>query len=173
MTFCCICYDFTDIILCIESAIRLRILCTCKRISETLPFMICFSDPPCHMVCKIRVCINLKSPSRSISKVKMHHIHSQKRQCINLLLDEILTLKTSGLIYHYTSVLETRIIENSTANQFLIKKTHHLKSLLRTENSLLSQSKNLDAFLADNKFIGLLSCKFWKILDFSNKVRGT
>ena len=95
MSFCCVSNDFTDVILCVESSICLRVLGICKWISETFPLVVCFTHAPCHMVSKVRVGIDLKSPACCVSKMQMHDVHLQKRQSVNLLLYEFLALEAA------------------------------------------------------------------------------
>ena len=164
-------HDLTDVILSIESTISLWILRICERISETFPLMVSLAYTPCNMVGEVRISIYLKSPSCSICKVKMHHIHLQNSKCIDLLLHELLTLEAARLVKHDSSMLETWIIKDCTMLHCCsrIEKAKHLKGLSASESTFFCQGIYLHTLLAHNKFISLFLSKLRQSLNFGSE----
>ena len=168
-----VCDDLTDIILGVESAVSLRILGICEWVSKAFPLVVGLTYSPCHMISKIRVCIYLEPPSGSICQMQMHHIHLQKGQSVNLLLHEFLSLETTRLVQHDTSMLEARIIEDRALlhSRRRIKKTEHFKGLTASECTFVSHCINLDTLLAYHQFISLFLSKIRKSGNFGSESR--
>ena len=173
MTLSCICNYLAYVFLCIESSICIRILGICERISEAFPLVVGLAHPPCHMVRKVGICIDLEAPAGSISQMQMHDIHPQKRQSVNLLLDELLSLEAAGLVEHDASVLETRIVEYRAILDVTVDQAHHLQALPCPESPFLGHGIYLHTLLADYKFICLFLRESRQTGNFGSKFRIT